>query len=134
MSRAMAVTPMRRSRGVTSRSIESWLSAPTSEAAWIAAPAAACLGLWLWLNHVRFGDVLESGFFGQSDNVVFRIEAYPSYTPTLGVVAASYQQASVSAQTYPFRVRGNQIQVVQGATTTGAGSSWTPPDPAARQR
>ena len=56
-------------------------------------------------------DVLDSGFFGQSDNVVFRLEATPSYIPGPNRVANTYQQASVSAQTFPFRVRGTQVQV-----------------------
>jgi hypothetical protein len=57
-------------------------------------------------------DVLAGGFFGQSDNVVFRLEAYPSLQPVTASVANSFQHASVAAATYPFRVRGSQIQVL----------------------
>jgi hypothetical protein len=72
-------------------------------------------------TYVYNWDVPESGFFGQSDNVVFRIEAYPGLEPITDSVANSYQQAFVSAQTHPFRVRGTQIQVLGGtAPISGA--------------
>jgi hypothetical protein len=57
-------------------------------------------------------DVLASGFFGQSDNVVFRLEVYPSLEPITAGVANSFQHTSDAAETYPFRVRGSQIQVL----------------------
>lgn len=53
-------------------------------------------------------DVGASGFLGQSDNVVFRLEALPG-----GPLPS--QRPFVSAQTYPFRVRGTQVQVVNEA-------------------
>ena len=53
----------------------------------------------------------RSGFFGQSDNVVFRIEAYPSVRPRRNAIAGPYQHTYVSAQTFPFRARGTQIRV-----------------------
>ncbi len=56
-------------------------------------------------------DVLQSGFLGQSDNVVFRLEAYPAP----GASSDHNQQAYVAAQTYPLRVRGSQVRVISGA-------------------
>ncbi|MCB0164285.1 MAG: VCBS repeat-containing protein [Anaerolineae bacterium] len=67
-------------------------------------------------DYVYNWDVLNSGFLGQSDNVVFRLDAYPSQAPLANGLANSYQQVAVSAQTYPFRVRGTQIQVLSGTT------------------
>jgi hypothetical protein len=49
-----------------------------------------------------------SGFFGQSDNVVFRLEALPG-----GRLPS--QRPYVTAHTYPFRVRGTQVRVVNQA-------------------
>lgn len=60
-------------------------------------------------------DVNASGFFGRSDNVVFRIVAYPDFAPVENGVPGPYQWPYAAATTYPFRVRGNQIRVMQGA-------------------
>ena len=70
-------------------------------------------------THVFAWDTFASGFFGQSDNVVIRMVAYPQpdtaapngtyrYTNT---VAGPYQRSYASAQTFPFRVRGTQVRV-----------------------
>jgi hypothetical protein len=67
-------------------------------------------------NGVFRWDVPASGFLGQSDNVVFRLEAYPAYGLPPGSTTNSFQRAVVSAQTYPFRVRGTQVQVISGTT------------------
>lgn len=68
-------------------------------------------------THVFEWDVIGSNIFGQYQDVVIRIEAYPSlpitgatklYTnsvPTISLVP------SVASQTYPFRLQGKQIQV-----------------------
>ncbi|MCB0194457.1 MAG: VCBS repeat-containing protein [Anaerolineae bacterium] len=61
-------------------------------------------------------DVLNSGFLGQSDNVVFRLDAYPGQTSIANGVADGVRQVAVSAQSYPFRVRGTQIQVLSNTT------------------
>ena len=58
-------------------------------------------------------DVFASGFFGQSDNVVFRLEAYPSLTSGPNGVPV-FQRPYASATTFPFRVRGTQVQVFSG--------------------
>ena len=60
------------------------------------------------VEHVYVWDVANSGFFGQSDNVVFRLEALPG-----GPLPS--QHPYVTAQTYPFRVRGAQVRVVHAA-------------------
>lgn len=71
-------------------------------------------------------DVFASGFFGVSDEVVFRLEVFPY--PTLAnafsvdgtyrytnTVAGLAQLPYRVAQTPRFRVRGTQLKVVQGA-------------------
>lgn len=62
-------------------------------------------------------DVLASGFFGQSDNTAFRIEAFPSYRPQYRTVAFTPQHPYNAAQTNPFRVRAMQVRVVEPAAT-----------------
>ena len=67
-------------------------------------------------------DIFNSGFFGQSDNVVFRLVANYNASPTGTQVtsgtymypnqmAGAMQRPFIAAQTFPFRVRGNQIYV-----------------------
>lgn len=63
-------------------------------------------------------DTFASGFFGQSDDVVFRIQAYPSYRPMTGTVPGPYQRPYASAQTFPFRVRGTRVQVFSNTVPT----------------
>lgn len=75
-------------------------------------------------------DTFRSGFFGQSDNLVFRMVAYsqpPTITTTsprtylyTNMVAGPYQRPYVSAHTFPFRVRGAQLQVLQENGTPAA--------------
>jgi hypothetical protein len=77
-------------------------------------------------THVYTWDTFASGFFGQSDNVVVRIVAYPqppSSTGTLtgtyrytNTVAGPYQRPYASSTTFPFRVRGTQVRVISGTT------------------
>lgn len=67
-------------------------------------------------------DTFASSFFGQSDNVVFRLQAYPA--PEQGGDAGSYhysdsgaapyQWTSAFATTLPFRARGTQVRVLSG--------------------
>lgn len=78
-------------------------------------------------EHTFLWDTFASGFFGQSNNVVVRMEAYswraagsptetflyPNSTPD------TEQRAVVSATTYPFRVRGTQMQVFSGTIAAG---------------
>ncbi|MBN1810662.1 MAG: VCBS repeat-containing protein [Anaerolineae bacterium] len=67
------------------------------------------------LSYVYEWDVFASGFFGQSDKVVFRAEAYPVLSPTIGGAAGPYQRPYASATTLPFRVRGAQVRVMHDA-------------------
>ncbi|MBN1148666.1 MAG: VCBS repeat-containing protein, partial [Anaerolineales bacterium] len=57
-------------------------------------------------------DVFGSGFFGQSDNVVFRIEAVPAVINNPIQPPGFYRYSSYATQTYPFRVRGTQVRVI----------------------
>lgn len=69
-------------------------------------------------------DTFASGFFGQSDNVVLRLVAYrqPKGVSATGSYkyvnssAGSFQWPRISTTTFPFRVRGTQIQVVRANT------------------
>ena len=56
---------------------------------------------------------------GWSDNVRFRMVAYPTLDPAPGEVAGSYQQAGAATQTYPFRVSGSQVQVFRKGSEEG---------------
>jgi len=71
-------------------------------------------------QHVFYWDTFASGFFGQSDNVVLRFEVYPQ--PAQAAAAGTYQYTNraagpymvpfVASTTFPFRVRGTQVQVL----------------------
>ena len=71
-------------------------------------------------NHTYHWDTFASGFFGQSDNVVLRFVATSptaNSTPTqtyyyTNSTPSAYQRPYASATTFPFRVRGTQVQVV----------------------
>lgn len=71
-------------------------------------------------------DIFESRIMGQSDNVVFRIEAIPSVKPQENEKAGPYQYPLVSAQTYPFRVRGTTIRIDSSndASTINVADVW----------
>lgn len=62
--------------------------------------------------HIFQWDTFASGFFGQSDNVVMRVEVAPNGSPTVGV-PFPMQRPYVSAQSLPLRVRGTQVRVMQ---------------------
>lgn len=59
-------------------------------------------------------DVFASGFTGQSDHVIFRIQAIPDLNRESAAhhTPGPYQRGSYTAATDEFRVRGTQIQVV----------------------
>ncbi|HZU87106.1 MAG TPA: VCBS repeat-containing protein, partial [Anaerolineaceae bacterium] len=59
-------------------------------------------------THTYTWDTAASGFFGKSDRVVLRMLAFSTTYP----MPWSYS----SAVTYPFRMRGMQVRVMQGAT------------------
>lgn len=71
-------------------------------------------------TYIFYWDTFVSGFFGQSDNVVVRLEARTAVEqkgvagtfryPSLTLYPRLYPYAS--ATTFPFRVRGTQVRVV----------------------
>lgn len=68
-------------------------------------------------THVFHWDTFASGFFGQSDNVVFRFEVLPNYAPPNG--APLFQRPYVATWSYPFRVSGTQVRVFSELPTSG---------------
>ncbi len=72
--------------------------------------------------HVFKWDTFASGFFGRSDQVVFRIDVFDR--PALGAgepsaafvytnsLRSNYQRPSASAVTFPFRAQGTQVRVM----------------------
>lgn len=92
-----------------------------------AAPDAGTITAWALrikttgVQHTFTWNMPTAGIFGQSDNVVVRLTA----TPTLSSGRNSipfFQRPSSSATTFPFRVRGTQVRVVdpQSAPQIGA--------------
>ncbi|MCB0129254.1 MAG: VCBS repeat-containing protein, partial [Caldilineaceae bacterium] len=67
-------------------------------------------------------NVADTPFFGQSDHVMFRLQAYPCLAAAPHALAGSYAWASISTQSFPFRARGAQVRVVDedGAPRQGA--------------
>ena len=71
-------------------------------------------------NYIFPWNVLNSGFFGHSDNVVLKMEALlqtnisnPNHVFTYpNGIQNSFQSATSSSTTFPFRVRGAQIRVL----------------------
>lgn len=97
---------------------DSWLPAtPTTETQTANLPTST--SPTAPLQRTYHWDTFASGFFGNSDNVVFRLEAYlqlehtdvaNSYDYT-DLVAGPYQWVNANATTTPFRVRGTQVRV-----------------------
>jgi hypothetical protein len=56
--------------------------------------------------------IYDSGVLGQSDNVVLRLVAVPAVVNRANGIPGPYLYGSYAATTFPFRVRGNQIRVV----------------------
>jgi hypothetical protein len=66
-------------------------------------------------------DTFASSMFGTSQNVLVRIEASSAQAPRANSPAGPYQRPYLAAQTFPFRVRGTQIRVLNGtAPASGA--------------
>ncbi|MCS6841599.1 MAG: LamG domain-containing protein [Roseiflexus sp.] len=82
---------------------------PAQRPTWIGGAPTARRHTFIW-------DTFASGVFGQSDNVVIRLIAYPSST-TGPNGTPLFQRPYASAATFPFRVRGTQVQVVDPAGT-----------------
>lgn len=66
-------------------------------------------------RHLFVWDVVGSGFYGQSQNVILRLEGIPSVKPIKGSISGPFQRVVVSTQSMPFRVRGNQVHVTNGS-------------------
>jgi len=72
-------------------------------------------------------DTFASGLFGQSDDVVFHMVAYPhpstSASPDtyryFNSTSGPYQRPYASATTFPFRVRGTQVRVYSEMVGSG---------------
>jgi len=68
------------------------------------------------VQHTFAWDTFASNFFGHADNVVVRLIAYPSLTTGRNGVPF-FQRPFASATTFPFRMRGTQVRVVDGQNT-----------------
>ena len=62
--------------------------------------------------HTYTWDVFKNGIMGQSDNVVFRLIAIPAVNNPSNQVPGPYIYGAHSASTFPFRIRGNQVRVI----------------------
>lgn len=74
------------------------------------------------VTQVYTWDIANSALTGQSDNVAFRVETLPSLRSLTNTVAGPFLYGSSGTQSYPFRVRGNQVRVIdeQGRPKAGA--------------
>jgi hypothetical protein len=61
--------------------------------------------------YIYHWDTFKSNFFGQSDNVIFRIEVSPGSEIGANSVAGPYQRPYIASQTLPFRARGTLVRV-----------------------
>jgi len=79
-------------------------------------------------THIIEWDTFNSGFFGQSDDVVLRLVAYQNRdTPAVAGtykyynnVAGSYRWPYVATTSFPFRVGATQVKVYENETTLGS--------------
>ena len=79
--------------------------------------------------HIFKWDTFASGFFGQSDNVVFRLIAYNQIPADFATTTGTFRYTNstplmmrrpfITAQTDPFRVRGTQVQVFNETVAEG---------------
>jgi hypothetical protein len=67
-------------------------------------------------SHTYTWDLFHSGVMGQSDNVVFRLQAIPAIVNRPNGVPGPYLYGSYATDTFPFRVRGGQVRVLSGTT------------------
>ncbi|MBC8447193.1 MAG: VCBS repeat-containing protein [Chloroflexi bacterium] len=65
-------------------------------------------------THVYHWDIHASGVMGQYDNVVFRLVAFPSFTPRPNRTVGPYQYGLSAATTFPFCLSGSQVRVMSG--------------------
>ncbi len=72
--------------------------------------------------HTFTWDVYGSNFLGHSDLVVLRIEAIPSPLPLRNGRPGPFARPYAAAETYPLRVRGTQVRVINSAGAPVAGA------------
>jgi hypothetical protein len=81
-------------------------------------------------THTYYWDTFASGLFGLSDNVVLRLEAYSSAPAGANLPAGTFAYPASTSRptmlrpysavtTFPFRVRGTQIQVFSHTVAPG---------------
>ncbi|MBX3011890.1 MAG: VCBS repeat-containing protein [Caldilineaceae bacterium] len=87
---------------------------PTRQLATLQGGAAA--------QHLFQWDVYASNLWGQSDDVLMRLEVQPSVQPRRHRQPEPYQYPYAAAQSYPFRVRGTQVRVVNESGQPMAGA------------
>ncbi|EFO80752.1 proprotein convertase P [Oscillochloris trichoides DG-6] len=68
------------------------------------------------VSHVFGWDTVASGVVGQSDMAVVRLRAFPSYRPTPSMIAGDYQYSYTGTSSFPFRLRGTIVRVVDTQT------------------
>ncbi len=73
-------------------------------------------------THTFTWDVYASNFLGHSDNVLLRIESIPSRLPLRNGQPGPFARPYAAAETYPLRVRGTQVRVVNSAGAPVAGA------------
>ncbi len=84
-------------------------------------PLLVATGETITTTHTYAWDAAASGFVGKSDNVVLRLVAIPSVTPTSPHAPHHYQRAATSDTTLPFRMQGVQVRVTEnGSPVAGA--------------
>jgi len=66
------------------------------------------------VEHTFTWDVLNSNFFGQSDNVIFHMVAIPEILTNTNHIPGPFQYGTYGSSTFPFRLRGSQIRVLSG--------------------
>jgi hypothetical protein len=76
----------------------------------------------LGATQVYTWDIANSAVTGQSDNVAFRVETRLALHPMTSTVAGPFLYGSSGVQSYPFRVRGNQVRVVNATGVPMAGA------------
>ena len=64
-------------------------------------------------------DTYASGVFGRSDDVLFRLQAYPAIRPRSHALPGPYLWPWATATTFPFRVQGTQVRVYHDAPAPG---------------
>jgi len=92
-----------------------WLEAVAASGAIISNLASSPSGI----QHIYNWDVFASRFFGNSDDVVFRLQAVPGIVNYPDQTPGPYLHGSYASSTYPFRVRGSQVRVYRESVVPG---------------